>query len=96
MFDHGSRYEGLPLLQHRTAGGTLVSYVARRFVPAGGSMQLLAEVTVQPQDRPDLLTARTLGDPTAFWRVADANDVMDPAELVDETGTDVRIPVPQP
>lgn len=96
MFDDTSRYAALPVLQHRSAGGTVVSYVARRFVPAGGSMQVLAEVTVAPQDRPDLLTARTLGDPTAFWRVADANDVMDPAELVDEPGSDVRIPVPQP
>lgn len=96
MFDDTSRYATLPVLQHRAAGGTLVSYASRRFVPAGGSMQVLAEVTVAPQDRPDLLTARTLGDPTAFWRVADANDVMDPAELVDEPGSDVRIPVPRP
>jgi hypothetical protein len=37
-----------------------------------------------------------LGDPTVFWRIADANDVMDPADLVDEPGEIVRIPVPQP
>ena len=96
MFEPGSRYANLPVLQHRTVDGALVSYVSRRLVPPGSSLQLLAEVTVRGPDRPDLLTARTLGDPTVFWRVADANDVMDPVELVDEPSSRVRIPVPQP
>ena len=34
-------------------------------------------------DRLDLITARTLGDPEQFWRVCDANDALDPAELTD-------------
>jgi len=96
MFDHGSRYAGLPVLRHQSVDGTWTSYVSRRFLPAGAQLQLLAEVAVAPRDRPDVLTARTLGDPTVFWRVADANDVMDPVELVDEPGSHVRIPVPQP
>jgi hypothetical protein len=56
----------------------------------------LAEIRSLPGDRPDQLTARTLGDPTVFWRVADANAVMDPHELVHEPGGKIRVPVPQP
>jgi hypothetical protein len=96
MFDPTSRYAKLPLLVHPAPDGAAITYVARRFVPSGDSLTVLAEAAVQSEDRPDLLTARTLGDPLAFWRVADANDVMDPGELVEEPGRTVRIPVPQP
>ena len=47
-------------------------------------------------DRLDLITARTLGDPEAFWRVCDANDALDPAELTSEAGRRLRVPLPQP
>lgn len=96
MFDATSRYARLPVLTWTAPDGTPVVYVARRFLPRGGSLPLLAQTAVRSDDRPDTLTARTLGDPTTFWRVADANDVMDPGELVDAPGRLVRIPVPQP
>jgi nucleoid-associated protein YgaU len=65
-------------------------------LPAGESLPLLVEVTVQPGERLDLITARTLGDPLQFWRIADANNAMDPQELAAEPGTVLRVPVPQP
>jgi hypothetical protein len=96
MFDPASRYAKLPVLTWTAPDGAPVVYVARRFLPRAATLPLLAETAVRSDDRPDTLTARTLGDPTVFWRVADANDVMDPGELVDEAGRLVRIPVPQP
>ncbi len=75
--------------------GRTVAYKRRRFAPQGASLPLLAEVTPSQGDRLDVLTHRTLGDPEHFWRVCDANDVIDPAELTDEPGRTVRVPVPE-
>ena len=58
--------------------GRIVSYVRRRFLPP--ALPLLAEITVAPGERIDLIANRTLGDPLAFWRLCDANDVIDPTE----------------
>lgn len=96
MFDASSRYSRLPVLKHVENDGSEVTYVSRRFLPPSESLPLLAEVEVKDADRHDLITARTLGDPTSFWRIADANDVMDPGELVEEPGRKLRIPSPQP
>jgi hypothetical protein len=96
MFDPTSRYARLPVLTVNTAAGTPVAYVSRRFLPRPETLPLLGETAARSDDRPDLIAARTLGDPTAFWRVADANLVMDPAELVESPGRVLRIPVPQP
>ncbi|HEX6372414.1 MAG TPA: hypothetical protein VF006_26070 [Longimicrobium sp.] len=94
MFEHTSRYYALETALHTLPDGREVAYVRRRFVPPGSSHTLLAEVRVAQDDRMDLVTARTLGDPLQFWRVADANDAMHPAELVSRPGRLLRIPLP--
>jgi hypothetical protein len=96
MFDLTSRYANLPVLTLEREGQDPMPFVARRFLPAGSSLQTLAEEIVQSDDRADLITTRTLGDPLQFWRLADANDVLDPGELTDESGQRIRIPIPQP
>lgn len=45
-------------------------------------------------ERPDLLAQRFYGDPGQWWRIADANPVVDPRELTDEAGRIVEIPEP--
>ena len=96
MFDATSRYAKLPLLTWYSLDGTPRVYVSRRFLPPPEALPLLGETAARSDDRPDLIAARTLGDPTAFWRVADANLVMDPGELTDVAGRVLRVPVPQP
>jgi hypothetical protein len=96
MFDTTSRYAKLPVLTSYAADGSPVVYVSRRFLPRPETLPLLGETAARSDDRPDLVTARTLGDPTMFWRIADANGVMDPAELVEAPGRVLRVPVPQP
>ena len=95
MFDSTSRYASLPTGVYFTPDGRTVTYVRRRFLPQGDTLPLLAEVTVTRGDRLDLITARTLGDPEQFWRVADANNAMDPADLTGEPGVILRVPIPQ-
>jgi hypothetical protein len=95
MFDHTSRYYHLETVIFETADGRTVSYVRRRFLPQGERLPLLVEATVRDDERLDLLTHRTLGEPTQFWRIADANNAMNPFDLTSEPGETLRVPVPQ-
>jgi hypothetical protein len=96
MFDSGSRYALIETATVRDGDGRVIAYKRRRFLPQGAAMPLLVEALVAQGDRLDLITARTLGDPEHFWRVCDANDALDPAELTARPGRRIRVPVPQP
>ncbi len=89
-----SRYSGvsLALLQLRP-GETGVVYVRRRFIPAPGTLAIAARHVVAALDRPDLLGAKYLGDALLYWRIADANTVVDPHELTDALGRRLDIPL---
>jgi hypothetical protein len=96
MFDFTSRYARLENAQYTTAEGRLVTYKRRRFLPPGAALPLLAEVQVRQGERLDLVAQRTLGDPLEFWRICDANDALNPFDLVEPEGQTLRVPVPQP
>lgn len=97
MFSATSRYAGLPTATAtvRGPGGTdrEVTYVRRRLLPRPEDHTLLNEETVAPGERLDHIAARYLGDPTQFWRICDATDVLRPAEL-EEPGR--RLPIAMP
>lgn len=95
MFESSSRYYRIETTTLTLADGRTLSYKRRRFLPQGNKLPLLLEVTLNEGDRLDLLTARTLGDPEQFWRLADANDAMNPPELESESGRRLRVPIPQ-
>jgi hypothetical protein len=73
-----------------------VRYLRRRTPPDPALIRPLAFHLVTADDRLDLVTARYLGDPAAFWRVADANNALDPDALVgpQAEGESIIIPVP--
>ena len=50
--------------------------------------------TVRQGERLDNITARMLGDPLQFWRIADANNAMRPNELTEAIGRQLRITLP--
>jgi hypothetical protein len=54
------------------------------------------EHTVAKGERLDHIAARYLGDPTQFWRIADAAAVIAPEDLVTQPGTRVAVTLPQP
>jgi len=99
MFETNSRYYTLETATyvsrdgHRGSKAPEITYKRRRFLPHGEDLPLLVEITVAEGDRLDLITYRTLGDPEAFWRVADANNAMNPTELEQPGGT-LRVPIP--
>jgi len=94
MFESTSRYYKLETTTLTAPDGRIIAYKRRHFLPDGKDMQLLVEVTVTEGDRLDTITARTLGDPEQFWRICDANNTMNPLDLI-EPGRVVRVPVPQ-
>jgi hypothetical protein len=94
MFDQKSRYRDLPIKSHLAADGSERRYVARRFLPDPAALRTLTTVTVTDSERLDLIAHRTLGEPTAFWRVADANGAMDPDDLLAPAGRRLRVPTP--
>lgn len=97
MFDPNSRYAKKPLATYTKVGGIEVRYVLRRFCPRGEDLPILAEVVVQEGDRLDLVAHRTIGDALQFWRVCDANNAMNPCDVLepDRIGEFVRVPIPQ-
>ena len=95
MFDHTSRYYRITEARLTLPDGREVTYKRRRFLPRGGEMPVMAVVQSAQGERLDLLAHRTLGDPTQFWRICDANDVLDPLEIEAEAGRETKIPIPQ-
>lgn len=95
MFDPQSRYARLETREHETAEGRRIRYVRRRLIPPKSSYQPASMVSITDSDRPDLLAYRNLGVPTAFWQIADANEVMHPDELTAEIMRAIVIPIPR-
>jgi hypothetical protein len=62
-------------------------------VPSGSDAASV-DYLVRAGDRPDLLAMRTFADPLAFWRLADANLLLDPWDLVAVPGRVIRLPSP--
>ncbi|MFD1561252.1 hypothetical protein ACFSHT_37370 [Paraburkholderia silviterrae] len=81
-YDTSSRYYGLPVLEMSTAGGAVIRYVKRRIIPAAASFPTLTMYQVQQGDRIDVIAARYLGDPLLYWRIADANLAVHPADAL--------------
>jgi hypothetical protein len=98
VFEPTSRYanvETAKLTRSDPDGRPLtITYVRRRFVPSAAPTTLVEHRYAQGE-RLDNITARYLGDPTRFWQVCDANEVLRPSELTDDVGRMIRIAMPR-
>lgn len=98
MFDPRSRYANIDTatlsVTDRDGNTSEIRYVKRRFLPVASELQIMAEHSVVQGERLDYITAKFLGDPTQFWRIVDAENVLDPDELDEEPGRVLHIPVP--
>jgi len=93
-FPPSSRYAGLELARI-DAGGEIVVYVRRRFVPQPEQFSAIGEHVVFSGDRLDLIAARYFGDPEMFWRICDANRALRPEELTETPGRRLLITLPE-
>jgi predicted signal transduction protein with EAL and GGDEF domain len=95
QFPITSRYHNIETATLETEDERLIVYLRRRFLPNPNQFALLQEHRVTADQRPDHLAALYLNDPEQFWRLADANGVMQPDELTEEIGRTVRITLPE-
>ncbi len=94
-FPPTSRYYGIEIKSLTRDDGQVLAYLARRFVPQSAGFALLHLHEVVEGERIDLVAARELGDPEAYWRICDANDAMRPADLTATLGRRLRITLPE-
>lgn len=98
MFDRTSRYYTIPTstMQMMDSDGTMrqVRYVQRRIIPSVDNSITVVEHVVMQGERLDNITALYLGDPLQFWQLCDANNVLRPNDLTDETGRVINIIMP--
>lgn len=96
-FPPDSRYCGSATLSYVAPDGQMVTYLARRFVPAPGAPNFatVAQHTVRQGDRLDLIAAKYLGDPLLFWLICDANGAIAPDQLTETPGSTLNITLPQ-
>ncbi len=99
MTDPASRYNGIEeaesTLPDGEGGLKTVRYLRRRFLPQPDQLVTMVEHRVTAGDRLDNVATRYLGDPLAFWRLADANLELQPEVLTDTAGRSIRIALPQ-
>ena len=93
-FPPNSRYAHVPEVTTTLPDGTVVTYLARRILPAPERYVPLEYRRLDGAQRPDALAADTYGDPYLWWRIVDASGEADPAELTDQAGRLVMIPLP--
>lgn len=84
------RYDDQPRIHRMRADGTAEVLLARRIIPPAAGTLPGGTVRVQPAERLDMIAAAALGDPLEWWRIADANPVLDPAEL-EQPGRALRL-----
>ena len=68
-----------------------VAFLRRRLVPPPERFALLYEYSCVERDRRDIVAAAQLTDPELWWRLADANGVIDPATMTLPVGRILRI-----
>jgi hypothetical protein len=92
-FPPESRYHGLATRTATAADRTQVPYLARRFAPDPARCADLRERRVAEGERLDQIAAAELGDPEAWWRLADANGAIWPDDL-EALDTRLRLTLP--
>lgn len=94
MFTAMSRYANLEIADYITQDDRKIRYKRRRFLPQGNSKLSLTTLQVTQDDRLDLITSETLGNSEQFWQLCDANNAMNPFDLLAEPIQELRIPQP--
>lgn len=77
-----------------TSGVRRVVYFRRRFLPEPSTFATLREHIVTDGERLDLIAARELGDPLAFWKLCDANRLARPLAFNGPPGSRLVVPLP--
>jgi hypothetical protein len=95
-FPPTSRYANVGVDAWDPGGGQQPTpFLRRRFCPRPELFAPLYEARIVEGDRRDVLAYRHLGDAELWWRLADANGVVDPRDLTSPLGRRLRITLPE-
>jgi hypothetical protein len=94
LFSPVSRYFGIATETLPQPAGNYIVYLKRRFLPPPERFQVIQEHTVVEGERLDNVAGQLLGDPTLFWRIADANRAMRAEALTETPGRTLDITLP--
>jgi len=95
MLSITSRYSNVPIKKYAAPDNRIIAYLARRIVPPPERFSTLLVHSVIEGERLDQISAQFLGDPEQFWRIADANNAMQPDDLTRPAGRQIRITLPE-
>ena len=76
-------------------GAAAIPYLRRRFCPRAEGFAALYEIGIVEGDRRDNLAARHAGGAELWWRLADANGIVDPRDLEAPVGQRLRVTLPE-
>jgi hypothetical protein len=94
LFPINSRYRGTQVVTMRQDDGSHIAYLRRRFIPPPDDFATLQQHFIVEGDRLDNLAHEYLGDAELWWRLCDANGIIDPdtaTAIVDDT---LRVTLP--
>src|SRR5262245_2068822 len=89
-----SRYQGVQPAIWTTPDGRKTIYLSRRIVPQPARFGIIGTHRMRDGERLDQVAWQLLGDPLLAWRLADANNALDPAEL-EQRGQRIRLTLPE-
>jgi|HubBroStandDraft_6_1064221.scaffolds.fasta_scaffold696903_2 hypothetical protein len=94
-FPPNSRYQNAATLTYTTPAGKTIVYLQQRVVPPPSTFATIAVYAVKQGDRIDNVSAQAFGDPKLYWRICDANLIMQPADATANIGAQLNITLPQ-
>lgn len=93
-FSPSSRYIHTEIITVENESGEKIACIKRRIIPSVDHYFVLQKHILTEDERPDLLAHKYLNDAEKFWQIADANNVIHPAELTGEPGKKINITLP--
>lgn len=93
---NSSRYASCTPLTFTRSDGSRVGYLEPRICPRVADVPIRGYADRLASDRIDRLANRALGDPLLFWRLCDANGVVDPLSFGAAGPGRVSVPEPVP
>lgn len=85
-----SRYEKSRVLSRTDEHGRVRQYLEPRHIPPTPGQTL--DLSLGPNRRPDQLAAEILGDPSLWWRICDASELLNPFDA--GLARTLRVPLP--
>lgn len=95
MIDQTSRYASAPQAEVTRADGSVLRHIVPPILPQPDHHSPARLHRVTDSDRPDILAARSYGQATAWWLLANANTTAHPDQITETPGEIRVIPVPE-